>query len=80
MPKYRYQHGNDEIVVKTPLLGGSSELYINGEMTDRSFGLFEDRLHGKLKSGEEIKAICSVGFFTPKVTLFVDGKLSHPLK
>jgi len=73
---WTYRYGEDEIMVKNTWFDGC-ELYINGQMTDKSNGLFEGKLQGKLKNGEEIKATLGGGM-TIKCALFVDGKLLNP--
>lgn len=75
--KWRYEYSSHEIVVKNSAAGEA--LYVDEKLQDLKRGLTSrSELHGKLPSGEEIKATLG-GIFVMHCDLFIDNKYQTPI-
>jgi len=71
-----YNHGGNRIEVSAGL---TEKLYINDELADEKKGIaLKAELKGKLKSGEEVKAVIKGGM-TAKCELFVGDEQLQPI-
>ena len=71
-----YNHNENRIEVSAGL---TEKLYINDELADEKKGVaLKVELRGKLKSGEEVKAVIKGGM-TAKCELFIGNELLQPI-
>jgi hypothetical protein len=73
MQKWKYQYGEDQIVVINRW--NHVELHVNGQLRDDRDGILGGRaLVANLKSGEEVRVMIISGAVRAGCSLYVDGE------